>query len=85
MGNVSSLEAFPPAHIRIYKNLLSIQSPQTRAEMIQTLLQAPEYVYSFRQAGIYADLLQYASRVARGEAPNQLPGERENPKKQTVQ
>jgi curved DNA-binding protein CbpA len=82
MGNVTSLEAFPPAHVRIYKNLLSIQSPQTRAEMIQTLLQAPEYVHSFRQAGIYADLLQYMSRVARGEAPNSLPGELENPARQ---
>lgn len=47
--------------------------------MIQTLLQAPEYVHSFRQAGIYADLLQYLSRVSRGEPPNQLPGELENP------
>ncbi len=85
MGNVNSLQAFPPAHIRIYKNLLSIQSPTTRAEMIQTLLQAPEYVQSFRQAGIYADLLQYASRVSRGEAPNPLPGELENPQRQVKQ
>lgn len=80
MGNVTSLEAFPPTHIRIYKNLLSIQSHQTRAEMIQTLLQSPEYVSSFRQAGIYADLLQYASRVSRGQIPDLLPGENERPK-----
>lgn len=79
MGNVTSLDSFPPAHVRIYKNLLSIQSVKTRAEMIQTLLQAPEYVQSFRQAGIYADLLQYLSRVSRGEPPNLLPGELENP------
>lgn len=85
MGNVASLDAFPPAHIRIYKNLLSIQSQQTRAEMIQTLLQSPEYVYSFRQAGIYADLLQYASRVSRGQVPDPLPGEMEKPKQtQTI-
>ena len=85
MGNVASLDAFPPAHIRIYKNLLSIQSHQTRAEMIQTLLQSPEYVYSFRQAGIYADLLQYASRVSRGQVPDPLPGEMEKPKQtQTI-
>ncbi len=82
MGNVNSLQSFPPAHVRIYKNLLSIQSPSTRAEMIQTLLQSPEYVYSFRQAGIYAELLQYVSRVSRGEAPNVLPGEMENPARQ---
>ena len=79
MGNVSSLEAFPPTHVRIYKNLLSIQSPQVRAEMIQTLLQGPEYIYSFRQAGVYSELLQYVSRVSRGEQPNPLPGEYENP------
>ncbi len=85
MGNTTSLAQFPPAHIRIYKNLLSIQSPQTRAEMIQTLLQAPEYVTSFRQAGIYSDMLQYVSRVSRGEPPNPLPGELENPKRQLQQ
>ena len=79
MGNVSSLQEFPPAHIRIYKNLLSIQSVQTRAEMIQTLLQGPEYVKTFRQAGIYAEMLQYVSRVSRGETPNSLPGDLENP------
>jgi curved DNA-binding protein CbpA len=85
MGNVNSLQSFPPTHVRIYKNLLSIQSTITRAEMIQTLLQSPEYVYSFRQAGIYADLLQYISRVSRGEAPNALPGELENPARQQQQ
>ena len=79
MGNVTSLQVFPPSHIRIYKNILSIQSPQTRAEMIQTLLQGPEYVQSFRQAGIYSELLQYISRVARGQPPNTLPGELEKP------
>lgn len=53
--------------------------------MIQTLLQAPEYVTSFRQAGIYSDMLQYVSRVSRGEPPNPLPGELENPKRQLQQ
>ena len=48
--------------------------------MIQTLLQSPEYVQSFRQAGIYAELLQYASRVSRGQVPDPLPGELERPK-----
>jgi curved DNA-binding protein CbpA len=80
MGNVTSLDAFPPAHVRIYKNLLSIQSLQVRAEMIQTLLQSPEYVTSFRQAGIYSNLLQYASRVSNGQVPDPLPGELEKPK-----
>lgn len=80
MGNVTSLESFPSSHIRIYKNLLSIQSLQVRAEMIQTLLQSPEYVTSLRQAGIYSNLLQYASRVSRGQVPEPLPGELEKPK-----
>jgi curved DNA-binding protein CbpA len=84
MGNVTSLQAFPPTHVRIYKNLLSIQSPQVRAEMIQTLLQAPEYVYSFRQAGVYSELLQYVSRVSRGEQPNPLPGEIQQAPQTTV-
>jgi curved DNA-binding protein CbpA len=79
MGNVTSLEVFPPTHIRIYKNILSIQSHQVRAEMIQTLLQGPEYVQSFRQAGIYSELLQYVSRVSRGQVPSALPGELEKP------
>lgn len=51
--------------------------------MIQTLLQGPEYVHSFRQAGIYSELLQYVSRVSRGEQPNPLPGEQENPARQS--
>ena len=84
MGNVTSLQQFPPTHIRIYKNLLSIQSPQVRVEMIQTLLQGPEYVQSFRQAGIYAELLKYVSMVNRGQIPSPLPGEAERPVQQTT-
>lgn len=53
--------------------------------MIQTLMQAPEYVMSFRRAGIYADILQYASRVSRGEPPNVLPGELQAPTRQPQQ
>lgn len=82
MGNVTSLEVFPPTHIRIYKNLLSIQSLQTRAEMIQTILQGPEYVQSLRQAGIYSELLQYLSKVNKGQIPSPLPGESERPRVQ---
>jgi curved DNA-binding protein CbpA len=72
MGNTNS---FPDAHVRIYKNLLAIRSPRTRAEMIQTLLQGPEYVLTLRQAGIYAQVLQYLSRVQQGQNPGILPGE----------
>jgi len=72
MGNTSS---FPEPHIRIYKNLLAIQNVRVRAEMIATLLQGPEYVQAFRQAGIYAQMLQYVSRVQQGANPGLLPGE----------
>jgi curved DNA-binding protein CbpA len=72
MGNTNS---FPEAHIRIYKNLLAIQSHRTRAEMIQTLLQGPEYVYTFRQAGIYPQILNYLGKVNQGQNPGPLPGE----------
>ena len=72
MGNVQSQN---PAHVRIYKNLLQIKNAQTRAEMIRTLLVAPEYVTSFRSAGIYANVLAYISRVESGQQPAALPGE----------
>lgn len=72
MGNVQSQN---PAHVRIYKNLLQIKNSQTRAEMIRTLLVAPEYVTSFRSAGIYANVLAYIARVESGQQPAALPGE----------
>lgn len=71
MGNVQA----NPSHVRIYKNLLGIQNPQTRAEMIRTLLVAPEYVASFRSAGIYAHMLAYIAKVEAGQRPAALPGE----------
>ena len=72
MGNVQSLD---PGHVRIYKNLLQIKNPKTRAEMIRTLLIAPEYVASFRAAGVYANMLAYIARVEAGQPPAALPGE----------
>lgn len=80
MGNTSS---FPVAHVRIYKNLLGIQNPQTRAEMITTLLQGPEYVQTFRQAGIYAQMLHYVARVQKGQPPGLLPGETQQQQQQS--
>jgi len=72
MGNTSSV---PEAHVRIYKNLLAIQNVRTRAEMIQTLLQGPEYVQTFRHSGIYAQMLNYVAKVQQGLHPGLLPGE----------
>lgn len=66
---------FDQAHLRIYENILRIQNPTTRVQMIQTLLQGPEYVASFKKAGIYGYMLAYVSAVQRGEKPPLLPGE----------
>jgi curved DNA-binding protein CbpA len=76
MGNHVSTNSFDPAHVRIYSNILHIQSPGTRVQMIQTLLAGPEYVASMKRAGVYAHLLGYVSSVQRGERPALLPGER---------
>ncbi len=75
MGNTNS---FPESHVRIYKNLLGIRNPQVRAEMIQTLLQGPEYIQAFRQAGIYPQMLNYVAKVQQGQHPGPLPGEQQS-------
>jgi curved DNA-binding protein CbpA len=76
MGNQISLESFDPAHIRIYKNILSIQSPATRVQMIQTLLAGPEYVVAAKRAGVYSSFLAYIGSIQRVERPALLPAER---------
>ena len=72
MGNTHS---YNPSHVRIYNDLIRIQNPTTRVEMIRTLLVAPEYVASARTAGIYSHILAYVAKVQAGELPNPLPGE----------
>jgi len=75
MGNNLSLAAqIPEAHVRIYKNILQIQSPQTRIQMLETVLSGQEYVASVKQAGLYGPVLSYISAVRRGD-PALLPGE----------
>ena len=76
---VSSLQSFEPSHIRIYKSILQIENPQTRTHMIQTVLQAPEYVQSARAASVYSHLLSYVAHVKAGETPQPLPGELAKP------
>ena len=63
------------AHLRIYQNLLSIQSPGTRMQMIDTLLSSPEHSNAFKAAGIYGHILHYAQQVKAGYAAPKLPGE----------
>ena len=65
----------PQAHARIYQNLLAIQAPATRAQMIQTMLASPEHVATMKATGVYGHLLHYAQTVGRGEAAPRLPGE----------
>jgi len=75
MGNNLSLAAqIPEAHVRIYRNILQIQSPHTRLQMLETVLSGPEYVASIKQAGLYGPVLSYISAIRRGD-PAVLPGE----------
>jgi curved DNA-binding protein CbpA len=76
MGNNVSLAAggIPEAHVRIYRNLLQIQSPATRVQMIETLMSGQEYVGSAKASGLYGPLLGYVAACRRGD-PAVLPGE----------
>jgi curved DNA-binding protein CbpA len=73
MGNAQAVQH--TAHIRIYKDLIKIQNPATRAEMIRTLLAGQEYLNSARISGVYSHLLAYIARVDAGQRPAALPGE----------
>lgn len=75
MGGNISAEAFDPAHVRIYSNILHIQNPAIRAQMIQTCLAGPEYIAVAKRAGLYSYLLGYLSAVQSGHTPRSLPGE----------
>lgn len=69
----------PQAHARIYQNLLAIQAPATRAQMIQTMLASPEHVATMKATGVYGHLLHYTQTVGRGEVAPKLPGEAQKP------
>jgi len=75
MGNAQTLQQTNPSHVRIYRDLLRIQNPVVRTEMIRTLLAGQEYVISARLAGVYSHLLAYIARTQAGERPAALPGE----------
>jgi curved DNA-binding protein CbpA len=76
MGNQVSLEAFDPKHVRIYSNLIQIQDPNTRVQMIQTCLNSIEYIQSAKRAGVYSYLLSYVTAVQNRQNPVALPGEK---------
>ena len=73
MGQSASMVS--QTHLRIYQNLLAIQSPDTRMQMIQTLLSSPEHMNFARNAGIYGHLLHYVQQVKTGMKAPLLPGE----------
>jgi hypothetical protein len=84
MGQIQSVD---PTHIGIYRKMLAIQNSATRLQMIDTLLGDPSIVYSAKQAGIYAQLLQVAAAIRHGHQPPLLPGEalQPQPKQQPQQ
>ena len=77
MGGVQS--TIPQAHVRMYENLLGIQSPGVKAQMIQTILSSPEHMGSVRAVGIYGHLLHYVQVIQAGGAAPALPFEKATP------
>ena len=75
MGNQAS--AIEPVHTRIYYNMIQIQDPLKRIQMIQTCFSSMEYVNSAKRGGVYSYLLHYISTVQSGGNPPLLPGEHE--------
>lgn len=60
MGN------FPSNHIRIWNELSAIENDSVRLKMVDTLLNAPEYVASMKRAGVYADIISWVAAMRRG-------------------
>lgn len=73
MGNQQ--HGIDPSHVRIYTNLIQIQSPDKRASVIRTCLGSMEYIQSAKRAGLYSHLLNYLSILQSGGNPPLLPGE----------
>lgn len=82
MGNNQS--AIDPVHLRIYSNLIQIQDPIKRIQMINTCLSSMEYVNSAKRAGIYSYLLNYVAIINSGGSPPLLPGENQTSYNQPV-
>lgn len=82
MGNQAS--AIDPVHTRIYYNMIQIQDPLKRIQMIQTCMASMEYVNSAKRCGIYSYLLHYISTTQSGGNPPLLPGE-QNPQTHSQQ
>ena len=83
MGNQAS--AIDPVHTRIYYNMIQIQDPLKRIQMIQTCFSSMEYVNSAKRSGVYSYLLHYISTTQSGGNPPLLPGEQEQQVQHTTQ
>jgi len=83
MGNNSS--AIDPVHVRMYSNMIQINDPNKRVQVIQTCLASMEYVNSAKRCGIYSYLLNYISTVQSGNQPPVLPGENTRGQSQPMQ
>jgi len=70
MGNTQGI---PQHHVRMYTNLLAIQDPHTRIQMIQTMIHSPEHLTSMKATGIYSQLIMYIQTVQAGGKPSPLP------------
>lgn len=73
MGNSQS--SIDPVHLRIYSNIIQINDPIKRIQMINTCLTSMEYISSAKRAGIYSYLLNYIAVVNSGGKAPLLPGE----------
>ena len=61
MGN------FPTHHVRIWNELAAINNENTRLKMLDTLINAPEYVQTLKKAGLYADVVGWMATLRRGQ------------------
>ena len=72
MGQTHSLD---PVHVRMYANLIQINEPAKRIQIIHTCMASMEYMQSAKRAGVYSYLLNYISTVQNGGQAPLLPGE----------
>lgn len=59
----------------MYQNILKVQSPQKRAEVITTVLSSPEHATAARNFGVYGHMLHYVQVVQNRQGAPLLPGE----------
>lgn len=78
-GMGAAQSTIDPRHVSIYRKLLGIQNPQTRLQMIDTLLQDPSVVHSAKLGGVYGGVLQVAAAIRHGGTAPPLPGELASP------